>query len=65
MSTFDGNLIKQKNDDNNTNYFGSFSVGSQIVRSSIVDYIVVISESDYAALSNPDPKILYLLIEDA
>jgi len=64
MGDFDGNLIKQKNDDNNTNYFGSYSVGSEIVRSSIVDYILLITESDYAALTNPDPKILYLLIED-
>lgn len=63
MSAFDGNLIKQKNSVNSL-FFGSYSVGSEIVRSSIVDYIVIITESDYAALSNPDSKILYLITED-
>ena len=59
---FEGNLIRQKTSADNV-FPGSFGVNSEIVRSLFVDYIVVITESDYNALVNPDSKVLYLIVE--
>lgn len=59
---YSGDLIKSQ--ENPTIKSGSYSLGNEIVKSELVDYIVVLTESEYNAISSPDPKVLYCIVED-